>query len=93
MEEDVVVVLLPEVLLNTGGVKAELPTELDVSSDGGADELDGSCADEDVGDGLGVGVGVGVGVCVGVGVGFGVEIGEDEWELLEGGGGEELGAT
>lgn len=71
------VVLLAEVLLKTGGVKVDgVPTELEVRSGDGEDELDGSWADEDVGDGLGVAVDVGVGV--GVGVGFGVEFGVEE---------------
>lgn len=70
-EEDVAVVVLAEVLLRTGGVKVDVRTELEDRSGGGGDELDASCADEDVEDGLDVGVGVGVNV----GVGCGVEIG------------------
>lgn len=70
-EEDVAIVLLAEVLLRTGGVKVDVRTELEDRSGGGEDELEASCVDEDVGDGLDDGVGVGVSV----GVGCRVEIG------------------
>lgn len=53
--EDVAVVLLAEVLLKTGGVEVVVELEeLEDRNGGGEDELDGSSADEDVGDGLGV---------------------------------------
>lgn len=93
VEDKAVVLLLAKLLLETGGVKVEVSTELEVRSGGGEDELDDSCADGDVGDGLSEGVGVIVGVGVGVGVGLGVELGVDDCWSLDGGGGEELGAT